>query len=250
MLAAGSKCGVNGQNTHRPRMTSSAGRSVVIATNAVAMPTAATGPRLRVELRSAASRQSIPVATVVADARRAGNALRGAPHRDVPILVTMQLLAIARDEEECVVRTDAEDQHREDADALRIDHQSDAIGEQPDDGVGQHIGKPNDEQREQPEHGTAVRQQQDHGDDNDGRDEQGRLDTVGTLIRDRPRRRRVGDEDVQPRRRTWLHDVAQRLDIGGQRLVVIGKWDDEQQRFSVWRCCRGWDRGNCEGTGG
>ena len=102
----------------------------------------------------------------------------GAPHRDVPILVTMQLLAIARDEEECVVRTDAEDQHREDADALRIDHQSDAIGEQPDDGVGQHIGKPNDEQREQPEHGTAVRQQQDHGDDNDGRDEQGRLDTV------------------------------------------------------------------------
>ncbi|PSK62798.1 hypothetical protein B0E53_05295 [Micromonospora sp. MH33] len=63
--------GTNGQNSHRPHSTSTAGSRVVMASSAAAMPTAPTGPRPRVAGRSAASRQSSPIATVAAEAQTA-----------------------------------------------------------------------------------------------------------------------------------------------------------------------------------
>ncbi len=74
------KRGTNGQNSHRPHTTSSAGRSVSIATSAVAMPIAPTGPSPRVEFMSAASRHMRLIATVAPDARMAGAEARSAIH--------------------------------------------------------------------------------------------------------------------------------------------------------------------------
>ena len=57
-VAADPYAGRNGQNAHRPVSASTAGSSTSMDTSAQAMPTAATGPRPRVEPRSEASRQS------------------------------------------------------------------------------------------------------------------------------------------------------------------------------------------------
>ena len=56
---------MRGQNSHRPAM-SSAGSSVIAATNDDAMPIAPTGPSERLEFRSDSSRQSSPMITVPA----------------------------------------------------------------------------------------------------------------------------------------------------------------------------------------
>jgi hypothetical protein len=52
------RVGRRGQNTQRPKITSNAGSSVIMAHNPTATPIAITGPRLLVELSSATSRVS------------------------------------------------------------------------------------------------------------------------------------------------------------------------------------------------
>ena len=51
------KAGRKGQNIQRPKITSSAGSSVIIASRATPTPMAATGPRPAVEFISASVRQ-------------------------------------------------------------------------------------------------------------------------------------------------------------------------------------------------
>ena len=66
--------GRSGQNTQRPKMTSSAGSRVIMAHRPTATPMAITGPRLRVELSSATRRHSRLRITVAALATIAGAA--------------------------------------------------------------------------------------------------------------------------------------------------------------------------------
>ena len=66
------KVGLNGQNIQRPKITSRAGSSVIIASRVTPTPMAATGPRPAVEFISASVRQSIPTITVPALAMMAG----------------------------------------------------------------------------------------------------------------------------------------------------------------------------------
>ncbi len=66
--------GIWGQKTPRGTSTSRAGSSVSIATRAQTTPAAQTGPRPRVALWSAASRQSSAATTVAALATMAGAA--------------------------------------------------------------------------------------------------------------------------------------------------------------------------------
>ncbi|GAB3846892.1 hypothetical protein GCM10027610_065780 [Dactylosporangium cerinum] len=75
---ASPKRGTNGQKTHRPSSTSSAGSSVVITARDTMMPLAAIGPKPRMSFICAASRHSTPIVTVAAEARIAGNDLRTA----------------------------------------------------------------------------------------------------------------------------------------------------------------------------
>ena len=65
---------MTGQKIHRPKITSSAGSSVIMAIRAMATPIAATGPRPLVEFISATSRTSMPSTTVPLLARTAGPA--------------------------------------------------------------------------------------------------------------------------------------------------------------------------------
>ncbi len=66
------KVGLNGQNIHRPKITSRAGSSEIIASRVTPTPMAATGPRPAVEFISASIRQSMPTMTVPALAMIAG----------------------------------------------------------------------------------------------------------------------------------------------------------------------------------
>src|SRR5437868_10790308 len=68
------KPGLTGQKIHRPKITRIAGSSVTIAIRPTAMPTAATGPSPEMSLDSAASKQSMPAATVSPLALMAGPA--------------------------------------------------------------------------------------------------------------------------------------------------------------------------------
>ena len=63
---------------------------------------------------------------------RGPGAVQGEGHRLVPVLVAAQLLAVAGDEQQRVVRAGAEDEHGEDARALRVDHQAGVPGQQVD----------------------------------------------------------------------------------------------------------------------
>ncbi len=67
-------CGTNGQNARRPKIVSSAGKSVSIEMAAQATPIAPIGPRPDVPLTLAIVRQSSAAMTVAADANTAGPA--------------------------------------------------------------------------------------------------------------------------------------------------------------------------------
>jgi hypothetical protein len=70
--------GRTGQKIHRPKITSRAGSSVIMASRATATPIASTGPRPLVELSSATSRVSRLMMTVPPLAITAGPARRRA----------------------------------------------------------------------------------------------------------------------------------------------------------------------------
>jgi hypothetical protein len=72
--SADPRVGRTGQNTQRPKTTSNAGSSVIMANNPTATPTAITGPRLLVEASSATSSASRLKITVAALAMIAGAA--------------------------------------------------------------------------------------------------------------------------------------------------------------------------------
>ena len=67
-------CGTAGQKIQRPKISSSAGKRVSMASSATATPIAATGPRPRVEFISATSSTSMLRTTVAPEARTAGPA--------------------------------------------------------------------------------------------------------------------------------------------------------------------------------
>ena len=159
-----------------------------MTSSATATPMAATGPRPRVEFVSANSRHSMPTMTVAPLAMIAGpGAVQRDGHRLVPVLVPAQLLAVAGDQQQRVVRARAEDQHGEDAGALRVDGQAGVLGEQVDHGLGDDQRDAGRDHRQQPEHRAAVGDQQDDDDDGERREQQRAVDA---LERRRPSRRR------------------------------------------------------------
>src|SRR5690606_14892811 len=94
--------------------------------------------------------------------RRAGAGHRD-PHGLVPVLVAVQLLAVAGDEQQRVVGADAEDQHHQHAGALRVDRQAGVLGEQVGGGLGEDGGEADRQQGQQPQERAAVGDQQQHG---------------------------------------------------------------------------------------
>ena len=109
------------QNALRPKIASSAGSTVSIEIIASPTPIAPTGPRPAVELTSAMLSVSSAAITVSPEARIAGPRCAARSRRFVLVLVAAQLLAVARHEQQRVVRPGAEDEHRQDAAGLPVD---------------------------------------------------------------------------------------------------------------------------------
>ena len=87
---------------------------------------------------------------------------KGNGHRSVPVLVTAQLFAVARNQQQRVIRPDAEQQHRQNALGLEV-HRQAGLGEQVD-RTGRDIARRHHaEQRDQPQDRASVRDEQDQG---------------------------------------------------------------------------------------
>ena len=91
------------------------------------------------------------------------------------IRVPGELLAVAGDEEEGVVRAGPEDEHADDAGVeLQIETVADRRGHAP----GEPVGGADDDERQQPEDGRAVGDDEEERDDGDRDDEQGEVRAV------------------------------------------------------------------------
>ena len=139
----------------------------------------------------------------------------------------VQLLPVARDEQQRVVGAGAEHEHGEDALGLPVELDHVGVGELVDGEGGQTVRETGGEQRDDPEDRAAVHDQQDHQDDGE-RDEQQRavdrgehLDQVG----EQPAR--PGDVHGEPVRRVGRDD-AHGVDGGGDRVAVraVDRHDD------------------------
>ena len=192
-------CGVRGQKIHRPQVTSSAGSRVSMTSSATPTPTAATGPRPAVEFMVANSRHEHADGHrgAAGDDRRAG-AVQGQGHRLVPVAVLAQLLAVARDEQQGVVRPRAEHQDREDAGALRVDGEVVVVGQQVDERLRDGERDARGDDRQDPQDRAAVGDEQDDDDDRDGRVQQGAVDALERRGRVGGAAGRARDVDVQP----------------------------------------------------
>ena len=172
------KVGFLGQNIQRPKMTSSAGSRVIIASSVTAMPMAHTGPRPAVEFMSASVRQSMPTMTVLrAGDDRRRRAVQGERHRLVTVLVTTELFSVSRDEQQGVVGAGADHQDRDDRLALPVDGEVGVLGEEVDQAERGAQGRHHREDRQDPEDRAAVGDQQQHDDHEQGGEQQGAVES-------------------------------------------------------------------------
>ena len=105
--------------------------------------------------------------------RRRG-AVQGDGHRLVAVVVAPQLFSVARDEQQGVVGPGADHQDAQDRLALGVHGQAGVLGEEVDQPGGDEVGHDRAADREQPQVGAAVGEEQQHDDH-----EQGDQDEVG-----------------------------------------------------------------------
>ena len=154
--------------------------------------------------------------TVAPEATIGGNAPRErALHGHGPGVLAVQLLLEPADQQQGVVGAGTEHEHGEDALALPVDGEDPGLGDQVDDGLGQHqrhAGRHQDRQEDR----AAVDEQQDHQDDADGGEQQLAVDAL-------ERGREVGELS------TRAGDVArQAVDLRRPSVDVL---DDAGQRL-------------------
>ncbi|HEY6745237.1 MAG TPA: hypothetical protein VI357_05910 [Mycobacteriales bacterium] len=159
------------------------------------------------------------------------------PHRVVLVLVPAQLLPEPGDDQQRVIRAGAEDQHGEDALALPVEGEHVAAGQPVDQPGRERVRRAHGQQREQPQHGAAVDQQQDHDDHDPGHQQQGRVDPAerGDEVGQDPGR--PGHVGRQPA--PLLHHQPHRRDRVGQ-LVAVGAGDLHDRLHGL--AVLGWDR--------
>ena len=156
---------MNGQNARRPPIRSSAGRSVSIATAAIATPIAPTGPSPAVEFTRASERQSNAAITVPAEATMAGPPCRSATRiAAYSVLDALELLAVAGGQEQGVVGARAEDEDEEDAPGLPVDDHS-GVGQERSEPSHDRLGEQHREERQHPEDRAAVDEDEQHEDE-------------------------------------------------------------------------------------
>ncbi len=107
--------------------------------------------------------------------------VEGERHRLVPVLVTAQLLAVAGDQEQCVVGAGADHQDAQDRLALPVDGEVGVLRQEVDDAGGDEVRDDRADDGEQPEHRAAVGHQQDQHHDQEGREDQVGVDALEGL---------------------------------------------------------------------
>ncbi len=128
-----------------------------MATSAHRMPAAPIGPKPLVLFRSATSRHSRPGdhgGRGRDDGRR--RAAQRVDHRDPDVLVVVQGLPVSGDEQQRVVRSDAEHQDRQQRRVLVVDHDAEALDEQVDGPHRGQRGRTDGHQRDDPQHRAAI----------------------------------------------------------------------------------------------
>lgn len=108
-------------------------------------------------------------------------AAQGGDHGVVRALDAPQFLPVARDEQQRVVRARPEHEDRHHARALPRDGRAEGLVEAVGDTHRHEVGDPGDDERHEPQHRAAVDQDQQDGDDCDGRVEQRSAERVVDL---------------------------------------------------------------------
>ena len=122
-----------------------------------------------------------------------------------------QLIAVAGDEEEGVVRAGTEDEHGEDARDGGVEHDAEGGRDAGRDDAREAVGDADDSEGHEPQPGAAVGDEEEHGDDDDGRQQQRE---VRALEDGR-------DVDLEAFRSAQV-DVDAGQPLGGDRAQLVG----------------------------
>ena len=148
----------------------------------VATPIAATGPRVDVSCASARVRVSMASATVNPEARIAGPVARhGALHRLVLVLDLVELLAVARDQEQAVVGCDPEHQNDQDRRAVRGDRRP-GVGVEVDESGCDRVREEDDDERGKRDEDRAIDQAEQDQDQQRRRDQELQVEIAEDLL--------------------------------------------------------------------
>ena len=193
-----------GQKPRRPVMVSSAGSSVSPAVKRDGHPDRRDGAE-RVRAADGGDEQHEHGQR---DGQAAGEDRRaGAPdrelHRLVLVLVPAQLLAVARDQQQAVVRPHPEHQHHEDRRAVVGDRRP-RLGVQVDEPARDRVREPHHHERDQRDHRRAVDQEQQHDDERDGDQEDLGVEVAEDLLEVGVEAEPAGDVDLEPVRRVLV----------------------------------------------
>ena len=130
--------------------------------------------------------------------QRGPGAVQRQCHRLVPVLVPAQLLAVSRDQEQRVVGAGPEDEHGEDAGALRIDGQAAVLRQQVDQCLRGGQRDTGGDDRQQPQDRASIGQQQDDDDHGECREQQRAVEALERVRGVGGEAGRTGDVQCQP----------------------------------------------------
>ena len=229
------RAGTRGQNTQRPNSTSVNGQHDQRRegrdhhAHRAGQPEPARGR----EHREQQDQQADHDGGGAGQHRLDGTTHRG-PHRGVPVVDASQLVAVAGDQQQGVVRAGAEHQHRQDADRRLVPGHAEEV----EDLGGQHgggpVGQADHDERDDPQHRAAVGQDQQDRHHERGRAEQpevGALEDRGQVGLDRRRPGDLGRDAVRDVGVQGLAQVADGLgDLGRARALDR---DDPDRRGAV-----------------
>ncbi len=145
--------------------------------------------------------------------------------------MTGQLLAVAGDEKQCVVGAGAEHEHPQDARALPVDGQPPVLGREIDQTGGGLVGDGDRQERDQPQQGAPVDDQQDDRDNSRGDEQQRGLHPAEHVKGVGQQAGRSGDRRLEPRWCRVPDDPPNFLDLVGELhdVSVLGEADGQEQ---------------------
>ena len=143
-------------------------------------------------------------------------------HRIVLVLDAEKLFAVARGEEQGVVRSRSEDEHQEDAARLPVDDEP-GVRQQRPDTTHDALGEEHGEKRQRPEDRAPIDEHEEDEHQSRGREEKRGVDALERLGGIRGEAGRPRDPRLEPGREVLAHQLARTLDgVDEDLLVPVG----------------------------